>query len=145
MMARRPAVTWGGLSGIRHGISACSPVPHIKPFSQPTLDRRQCGRCKSAYNVLQNSPCLPCLRECQSPSFTASGSAGSVCRRAAMQVVKKSWFWVLLALAVGLLTLHTTSPVSRYNGGLPETRTQKQQLVSPDTSHEHTANAAGER
>ena len=66
-------------------------------------------------------------------------------RRVAMQVLKKYWFWVLLALAVGLLTLHTTSPVSRYTGGLPETRTQQQQLISPDTPHEHTANAAGER
>ena len=47
-----------------------------------------------------------------------------------MQVLKKYWFWVLLALAVGLLTLHTTSPVARYTGGLPETRTQQQQFVS---------------
>jgi hypothetical protein len=53
-----------------------------------------------------------------------------------MQVLKKYWFWVLLALAVGLLTLHTTSPVSRYTDGLPQTRTQQQQLVSPDTPGE---------
>jgi hypothetical protein len=62
-----------------------------------------------------------------------------------MQVLKKYWFWFLLALAVGLLTLHTTSPVARYTGGQPEKRTQQQQLVSPDTPHQHTANAAGER
>jgi hypothetical protein len=59
-----------------------------------------------------------------------------------MQVIKKYWFWFLLALAVGLLTLHTTSPVSRYTGGLPQTRTQQRQLVSPDTPHGY---AAGER